>query len=101
MADDKKTKGLMADTRERLVWLVRPIGLLGLILFCLSPAVVAKPQIQDQALLAFMGGVVLGLYWYYADFYMYIFKRTDKSELTNQLPDTFYWGKKVAILFKK
>ncbi len=88
--------------KERLIWLIKPLGAVILILFVLSPEISAHPVVQRETLLGFLLGACYGILAHYKVLNYYLFSRKDDTrEQKNRLPDEFYWGKKKVILFKK
>ena len=85
--------------RERLLWAVRPFGLIGLVLWVLTPGVSAEGDIAARTLQAFLLGAVYGLLVYGQQLKKYLQLRLDNGrESKNRLPDEFYWGVVEQVL---
>jgi len=96
----KKNVGGIAG--ERLLWAMRPLGAVMLILWVMNPDTTAKADLQYEILLGFLLGALYGIFYNYGlltDILMT--KRQNVRHVKNRLPDEFYWGKKIDILFKK
>jgi hypothetical protein len=79
--------------RERLLWAVRPFGLIGLMLWVLTPSVAAGPDLSRVTLEGFLLGAAYGLLVYWPQFRSYIeFRLEGGRDRKNRLPDEFYWG---------
>ena len=79
--------------RERLLWAVRPFGLIGLVLWVLTPAVTADGNLSGHTLEGFLLGAAYGLLVYGEQLKNYLrFRLEDGTDHKNRLPDEFYWG---------
>lgn len=102
MADNTSTNSQLAiehrsDTsrlaRERLLWAVRPFGLIGLVLWVLTPGVAAQGELMAHCLQGFLLGAAYGLLVYGEQLKNYLqFRLEGGRDFKNRLPDEFYWG---------
>jgi len=96
----KKNVGGIAS--ERLLWAMRPLGAVVLILWVMNPDTTAKADLQYEALLGFLFGAIYGIFYHHDILREILFtKRQNVRHVKNRLPDEFYWGKKLNVLFKK
>ena len=96
-------KGAVSSlARERLLWVLRPLGALALLLWILNPSVSAQRDIQQTALLGFLLGAGYGLLMFRKTLYYYLIdRRENQREMRNRLPDEYYWGRNEETLFTK
>lgn len=88
--------------KERLLWVIKPLGVIILTLWVLNPGVTAQENVQSEALLGFLLGAAFGIFVNYRVLTYYLVTRRENArEQRNRVPDEFYWGKKKETLFTK
>lgn len=79
--------------RNRLLWLVRPLGFLGILLWVLSPGTADTPDLQPQMLLGFLLGAIYGVVFYAEEFRRHLqFQRDLGRTRRNRVPSEYYFG---------
>jgi uncharacterized membrane protein len=106
MADNQASAANKAEidkiAKERLLWVIKPIGIIVLTLWVLNPSVTAHPDVQTEALLGFLLGAAFGIFVNYRVLTYYLVTRRENArEQRNRVPQEFYWGKKRETLFSK
>ena len=86
-------------TRERMIWLVKPLFTLGLVVWTLHPGSTAPDVVNDNAQLGFLLGAIFGLFINRdALIYFLVTRRKDTKYRKNRLPDEYYFGKVKQVL---
>ncbi|NBX86303.1 MAG: hypothetical protein EBQ80_03550 [Proteobacteria bacterium] len=85
---------------ERLIWALKPLGLLVLLLWIGYPATADRPDHSRVALLAFLFGAAYGLVIHGPTLKKYIvLPQTGTRQRTNRVPEDYYWGHVEQTLF--
>lgn len=86
--------------RQRILWAIKPLGLLVLILWVLHPQTADQPDHAHSALLGFLFGAVYGLAVCLPLLLQYIqIGKTGGREQMNRVPDEYYWGEIKDVMF--
>lgn len=86
--------------RERMVWALRPFGLLALVLWILHPATADKLDHTHTALLGFLFGAVYGLIIYGPMLRQYLaLGQSNELQQANRVPEEYYWGQIETVMF--
>jgi hypothetical protein len=88
---------------ERMIWLMKPLTVFGLFVWCLHPST-AEPAVSDRnALLGFLLGAACGLMLnYHVLKYYLVTRRANTAKLSrNRMPDDYYFGKIKQVLYQK
>lgn len=86
--------------RSRLIWVMKPFGLLGLVLWTLHPGVSDRTEFGSMMLLGFLLGAVYGLILYGKELKQYLtLKPLAARQQSNRLPAEYYWGEVDKVLF--
>jgi hypothetical protein len=87
--------------RQRLFWLIRPLGFLAVLLWVLSPGTADRVNLQPQILLGFLFGALYGVLFYAEEFRKQILLQYDLGrERHNRLPEEYYFGSIEQIRVK-
>lgn len=85
--------------QDRLLWVVRPLGLVFLVLWVLHPAT-GKGDLLHQALVGFLLGLGYGVVVCRETLRKCISLSNVKGQdMPNKVPDTYYWGNITNVLF--
>jgi uncharacterized membrane protein len=86
--------------RSRLIWVMRPLGLLALVLWVLHPSVADRDELGTMLLLGFLLGAGYGLILYGKALAQYLTLRPLAArQQTNRLPAEYYWGEVAQVLY--
>lgn len=86
--------------RARMVWALRPLGLLVLVLWILHPSTADQPDHAHSALLGFLFGAIYGLVIYGPILTKYFFvTQHDERQQVNRVPEEYYWGQIDKVMF--
>lgn len=86
-------------TRERLLWLLKPLFTLGLVVWCLHPNTTTKDVVEQNAELGFLLGAVFGIIMHRNVFkYFLVTRRKETRHRRNRVPDEYYFGKIIKVL---
>jgi len=86
--------------RSRLIWAIKPLGLVLLVLWICHPATANKLNYTHVSLLGFVCGALYGLAIYGQNLRAHISLNHSNSRLRpNRVPDEYYWGNIVQTLF--
>lgn len=86
-------------TRERLLWLIKPLFTLGLVVWSLHPTTTAKDVVSENAELGFLLGAIFGIIMHRDVFkYFLITRRKETRHRRNRMPDEYYFGKIKQVL---
>ena len=86
---------------ERFVWLIKPIGLVFLIVWSIHPHT-ATVGVEDNVLLAVLMGALYALFIKRETLKLFWAGRFNTGrERKNRVPDEFYWGQVKQVLFRK
>jgi hypothetical protein len=80
--------------QERLVWAIKPVGMLLLLLWVFDPSTAERLNGQGYPLLAFVLGVVYGLAMFWDDIKRLVIDRMMNMgrDQRNRIPEEYYWG---------
>lgn len=98
MADAKSQIALhnpveISMAKERLIWAMRPLGLLLLVLWVFHPYTADRPDHAQIALLGFLLGAGYGLIVYGRVLRRYINVGAPSVRMqANRVPEEYYWG---------
>lgn len=85
--------------KERLLWMVRPMLIIGLVTWVLLPWTTAPESLERNSLIGFLGGSLVGvLATKDAWLHFLITRRKDTKHRRNRVPDEYYFGKVIKIL---
>jgi len=86
--------------RARLIWVMRPLGFLGLLLWVLHPNTSDRFDHAHMALIGFLLGAVYGLIVYGPQLKRYVsFRQPSGRHQANRVPEEYYWGQIDSIMF--
>ncbi len=86
--------------RERLIWALRPMGLLFLVLWVLHPASAQGGDPIHLALVGFLVGLFYGLIVYGRQLQNYIAKNNKNQRFTpNRVPEEYFWGNIAKTMY--
>jgi hypothetical protein len=86
--------------RSRLIWVARPLGALGLLLWVLHPGVADRADHGTMMLLGFLLGALYGLVLYGSRLRQYLMlKPLAGRQQSNRFPTEYYWGEVAQVLF--
>ncbi len=86
--------------RSRLIWVMKPLGLLGLVLWVLHPGVSDRAELGTMLLLGFLLGAAYGLILYGKSLKQYLtLQPLAARQQTNRLPTEYYWGEVAEVMF--
>ena len=86
--------------RSRLVWVMKPFGLLGLVLWVLHPAITDRDELGTMLLLGFLLGALYGVVLYGRILMQYLsLKPLAARQQTNRIPAEYYWGEVTQVMF--
>lgn len=84
--------------RSRLLWLVKPMGFLGILLWVLSPGTADTPSLQSPILLGFLLGAIYGVVFYAEEFRRHLlFQRDLGRTRRNRVPSEYYFGSVESV----
>ena len=87
---------------ERTLWAIRPIITMALILWVFYPDTTFVDVVDRNSLLGFLLGALFSLFIFRAELrYFLITRRNDTETRKNQMPDKYYFGRILQILFRK
>ena len=88
--------------RERSIWLLKPITLVCIVIWCFYPSVDMIRHLESNVLLGFLLGSVAGIIIKYPDLKYFLYtRRKNTLERKNRMPDEYYFGKIKEVLFEK
>lgn len=88
--------------RERLIWAIKPFGLLGIVLWALHPSTTLitpqNPDLRAESILAFLLGAIYALIvnWPKVKSF-FAFNMDDTINRRNRFPEEFYIGHIVEV----
>jgi uncharacterized membrane protein len=87
--------------QARILWVMRPLGLLGLVLWVLHPGIADQTEHAHHMLLGFVMGAGYGLIVYGSLLARYLRLRppTERQQ-SNRVPNEYYWGQIEQILYR-
>lgn len=101
MAEDSAYK-VEDIARERLLWVIKPIGAVSLVVWCFHPSTSTKAMTDSNSLLGFLLGAVLAIFIYREQLeYFLVSRRKTDRDSRNRVPEEFYFGEIKQRLFKK
>lgn len=87
---------------ERTLWAIRPIITMALVLWVFYPDTTFVEVVDRNALLGFLLGALFSLFIFRKELrYFLITRRNDTENRKNQMPDKYYFGRVLQILFRK
>ena len=87
---------------ERTLWAIRPIITMALILWIFYPDTTFAHVVDRNALLGFLLGALFSLFIFRKELrYFLVTRRNDTENRKNQMPDKYYFGRILQILFRK
>lgn len=87
--------------KERFLWLMRPVTVVCIFVWCLYPSTVLY-NLEGNVLLGFLLGTVAGLLVNWSVLRYYLFTRRQNTlERKNRMPDEYYFGKIKQVLYDK
>lgn len=87
---------------ERTLWAIRPIITMALVLWVFYPDTTFAEVVDRNSLLGFLLGAIFSLFILRAELrYFLITRRKDTENRKNQMPDKYYFGRIMQILFRK
>lgn len=90
----------MSLARQRLIWVLKPLGLLALVLWVLYPTTADQLDHTHTALVGFLLGALYGLVVYTPAFKQYVLLSQPSGRLqANRVPEEYYWGRVENIMF--
>ena len=108
MANDKKAKKVDKNyeykeiARERSLWLLKPVTLVLIVLWCFYPSKNMMQSLDGNVMLGFLLGSVAGIIIKFPDLKYYLYTRRKNTEnRKNRMPDEYYFGKIKKVLFGK
>lgn len=88
--------------RERSIWLLKPITLVCIIIWCFYPSIDMIRHLESNVLLGFLLGSIAGVIIKYPDLKYFLYtRRKNTVERKNRMPDEYYFGKIKTVLFEK
>lgn len=106
MADGAKKKKVDKNyeykeiARERSIWLLKPITLVLIVIWCFYPSQDMMQQLEGNIMLGFLLGSVAGILIKISDLKYYLYtRRKNTVERKNRMPDEYYYGKIKKVLF--
>lgn len=88
--------------RERILWVIRPLGGLFILLWVLNPSVTAQTDVQHEALVGFLLGAVFSIYCHKDILLHFLFSRRESvMDHRNRWPDEYFWGREDIVLFRR
>lgn len=86
--------------RQRMVWAMRPLGLLVLVLWVLHPSTADRVDHAHMALVGFLFGAVYGLIIYGPLLRQYlVVGQVSERQQSNRVPEEYYWGQIDTVMF--
>ncbi len=86
--------------RSRLIWVMKPFGLLGLVLWVLHPSIADRSELGAMLLLGFLFGAAYGLLLYGPRLGHYMtLKPLEPRQQTNRVPTEYYWGEVAQVMY--
>ena len=86
--------------RERSIWLLKPITLVLIVIWCFYPSQDMMAQLDGNIMLGFLMGSVAGIIIKFSDLKYYLYtRRKNTVERKNRMPDEYYYGKIKNVLF--
>ncbi len=87
--------------RERSIWLLKPITLVCIVIWCFYPSVDMMEHLDNNIMLGFLLGSVAGLIIKAQDLKFYLYtRRKNTIEQKNRMPDEYYFGKIKKVMFE-
>lgn len=106
MADGTKKKKVDKNyeykeiARERSIWLLKPITLVLIVIWCFYPSKDMMQTLDANVMLGFLLGSVAGIIVKFSDLKYYLYtRRKNTVERKNRMPDEYYYGKIKKVLF--
>lgn len=88
--------------RERSIWLLKPITLVLIVIWCFYPSQGMADHLESNILLGFLLGSIAGMIVKFHDLKYFLYtRRRNTIERKNRMPDEYYVGKIKEVLFDK
>ncbi len=88
--------------RERMLWAIKPIGLVVLMVWVVHPATTKLDVVDHNTLLGFLLGAAFSIVLNMRVLkYFLVVRRQNTRNQRNRVPDEFYFGKIIDRLFSK
>lgn len=79
--------------KERSLWLLKPMTVLGVLVWALYPSTVMPGHLDQNATMGFLLGAMAGVVWKMDTFRYYLFvRRHNVTDRKNRMPDEYYFG---------
>ena len=87
---------------ERTVWLIKPLAVVGLTLWCFHPSTTLPDVIDRSTMLGFLLGAstTILLNFRVLKYYLYT-RRHHNQHHRSRVPDEYYFGKVKDVMFDK
>ena len=106
MADGNKKKKVDKGyeykeiARERSLWLMKPVTLVLIVIWCFYPSKDMMQSLDSNVMLGFLLGSVAGIIVKFSDLKYYLYTRRKNTEnRKNRMPEEYYYGKIKKVLF--
>jgi len=87
---------------ERTLWAIRPIITMALVLWVFYPDTTFPDAVDRNALMGFLLGALFSLFIFRKELrYYLVTRRNDTENMKNRMPDKYYFGRILKILFRK
>lgn len=84
---------------ERTVWLVKPLAVVCMVLWCLHPATSSPDSLERNMMLGFLIGAFYGIFVNRKVLQHYLFTRRNETvEKKNRMPEEYYFGRVKEVL---
>ena len=85
--------------KERLLWVVKPLVIVSLTVFCLHPNTSRLENVDTSTLMGFLFGALFALFVRRDVIYHYmVVRRSEYRKRKNRMPDEYYFGKVKEVL---
>lgn len=79
--------------RERALWVLKPVALVIMVVWCLHPATIEPELLRRNCLAGFLMGCAYSIFTNRATLrYYLITRRQEKINKRNEMPDDYYFG---------
>jgi hypothetical protein len=79
--------------RERAIWVLKPIALVVMVMWCFHPATVKSDVLRRNCLAGFLMGCAYSMFINRETLrYYLITRRQEKRDKRNEMPDDYYFG---------
>lgn len=86
--------------KERILWAIKPLGLLVLVLWSVHPATSSAVAPLHLLLMGFLAGTAYGLVLYGRKLRSYLTLRAaSQTQMPNRVPQEYYWGSIAQVMF--